>query len=162
MVIRRKLRFRSVVPFQHPRRMGYPDQKHGIATGLSSSILDRSARMLLQNVVNMLKTREVPALDTIYAFIEPTNCRSECHTKIADLARPLKLSQSFPNGIAVDLFHSDIMQLQEINPICPESGQSRIRRSSNRFGGKILGYLSLSSSLGAIMHTIVANLRVDY
>src|SRR3981081_1301914 len=123
--------------------MGYPDQEHGITTGLSSRILDRSARILLQNVVNMLKTREAPALDTIYAFIEPTNGWSECHTKIEGFARPLKLSQSFPNGIAVDLFHSDIMQLQEIDPICPKSGQSRIRRSSNRFWGKILGYLSL-------------------
>src|SRR6202047_4825786 len=65
VIVRRKLGFCRVMPFQHSGGMWDPDQEHRIPPRRGCSVLNNRTRMLLKHVVDVLDARHGPPLGKV-------------------------------------------------------------------------------------------------
>ncbi len=143
--------------------MRHANEKHCVLARLGRRILHGATGMLLEHVVDMLHTRDLPFADAVDAFVEPADCRTESDAVIANLARDFQPLQRCPESIVINLFHANIMELQEIDMIGLESFQRRLGRAHDRLRRKILRYLALSAPAGfTVRDEIVPDLGRDH
>src|SRR4029077_3408562 len=81
-----KFRLRSVFSFQHSRRMRHTNKEHRVLTSIGGRIVNSASRMLLEHVINVLHTRDLPLANTIHALIKPADGRAKRHAVIANLS----------------------------------------------------------------------------
>src|ERR1700752_4158075 len=115
MIVWRELGIGCVMALEHTGRMGHSDQKHRVFAGFAGRVLDRLTWMLFQYVIDVLYAGEVAFLYATNAFIEPADSRTQRHTIVTDFSGLLQFIQRFPGLIVIDLFHADIVKLQQID-----------------------------------------------
>ena len=95
-------------------------------------------------------------------LIHPANRRPERNTVVANFASALQLLEGFPEGVVLYLFHPDVVQLQQIDPIRFQSSKGRIGRAHNRVRRKILRDFALPASARfAVSDKVIADLGRD-
>jgi len=84
VIVRRKLGFCRVMPFQHSGGMWNPDQEHRIPPRRGCSVLNNRTRMLLKHVVDVLDARHGPLPDAVDPFVLPPDGRPERDSVVAN------------------------------------------------------------------------------
>ena len=119
--------------------------------------------MLLEHVVNVLQARDVTLANTIHSLVQPADRRTERDAVITNFAAGFQFLEGLPEGIVIDLFHPDVVQLEKIDPVCFQPLERCVRCARNRFRRKILGNFALPASARlTVMHKIVADLGRDH
>src|SRR6266404_508666 len=159
MIGRRKRRFGRVFALEHSGRMRDADEKRRVLARFGGGIVQRAAGMLFENIVNVLQARDFALANAIYAFIKPADRRSERDAVVTNFSGGLQFLKRCPERVVVNLFHSDVVQLQKIDMIGSQSLQRRVGCARDCFRRKILRNFALTTAARfAVMHEIVTHL----
>ena len=71
--------------------------------------MDRSARMLLEQIVNMLDHSGIALANRSHRFAKPADSRPEGNAILLYLSLIVKIFQSPPKIVLVDLLHPDVV-----------------------------------------------------
>jgi hypothetical protein len=143
--------------------MGHANQEHRVLSRLRGRFLHGAARMLFEQIVDVLNAGHVPLADAIDAFIKPADGRSERDAVVANLSVRLKLLERRPDCIVIHLLHANVMQLQQIDSVRLQTLQRGVGRTDDGFRRKILRNLTLTAATRVtVSHKIVADLRRDH
>src|SRR5262245_22521028 len=113
------------------------------------------ARMLFEEIVDVLKHRWIALSNCFDALTKPSNGRTKRGTISSDLPLAAQLVQRCPKGIIVRLLHPNVVKLKQVNAICCQSLQGGIRRPANRLRAKILRNFTLPAPFISVVDEVV-------
>ena len=88
--------------------------------------------MLLEHIVNVLQACEFAFANGVDAFIHPADGGPERDAVVTNFAGAFELLERFPKCVILHLLHSNVVQLQQIDPIRLQSLQCGIRCAHDR------------------------------
>jgi len=139
------------------------DEEHCVFASVGCGIMQRAAGMLLKQIVNVLHARDVAVTNTIDTFVKPADRRTERDAVGPNLSSALHFFERRPQRVVINLFHSDVVQLQQVDAVRLQALQRRIRRAHDRVRRKVLRNLALTASARfAVGHKIVPDFRPDH
>ena len=97
--------------------MRYANKEHCILVRVCGGIVNGTSGMLLKHIVNVLHARDVSLTNAIRSLVQPANRRSQCDAIVPNFSVGLQFLEHRPKRVIIDLFHSDVVQLEKINPI---------------------------------------------
>ena len=112
--------------------MRHANEKHRVLPGLRRGVVHGASRVLLEHIVNVLQAREVTFADGVDAFVHPADRRAKGNAVVTNFAGAFELLERFPKRVIRHLFHSNVVQLQQVDPIRFQPFQRRLRRTHDR------------------------------